>query len=137
MSLVIAPYTPDLQKKWDVFVQESRNGTFLHSRAYMDYHSDRFKDQSVIVKSNDNIVGVFPANEANDTISSHDGLTFGGLVFGMSQRASQIQEMLSELAEYYSKMGFKKILYKSVPHLFHKYPAEDDLFWLYRNEDRN
>jgi hypothetical protein len=51
-----------MEDDWDRFVAKSRNGTFIHSRAFMDYHSDRFDDQSVLVISNDEIIGVFPAH---------------------------------------------------------------------------
>ena len=51
-------YSPDMEDDWDRFVAKSRNGTFIHSRAFMDYHSDRFDDQSVLVISNDEIIGV-------------------------------------------------------------------------------
>ena len=37
-------YTPSMLPEWDRVVRESRNGTFLHLRGYMDYHADRFAD---------------------------------------------------------------------------------------------
>lgn len=33
---------------WDQFVRESRNGTFLFQRPFMEYHKDRFEDASLL-----------------------------------------------------------------------------------------
>ena len=47
----IEAYTPALKgATWDELVQASRNGVFLHLRDYMDYHSDRFTDASLIAR---------------------------------------------------------------------------------------
>lgn len=130
MGMKVIAYRPDMAAAWDAFVQHSRNGTFLHARTFMDYHSDRFGDRSSIVMLDDEIVGLFPANDAGAVVASHNGLTFGGLVFGIDQRASLVRDMLAVLMNYYSGLGYEKILYKAVPHVFHRYPAEDDLFAL-------
>ena len=34
---------------WNHFVAQSKNGTFLLDRRYMDYHADRFEDHSLMV----------------------------------------------------------------------------------------
>ena len=36
------------REAWNAFVALSKNGTFLFDRSYMDYHSDRFKDHSLM-----------------------------------------------------------------------------------------
>ena len=44
----IQRYTSDKQAEWDAFIAQSKNGTFLMQRGYMDYHSDRFVDCSLM-----------------------------------------------------------------------------------------
>ena len=44
--IAVRPYTPDEAECWNELVAQSRNGTFLFDRRYMDYHSDRFADHS-------------------------------------------------------------------------------------------
>ena len=44
----IQQYIPALRPEWDCFIANSRNGTFLFFRNYMDYHSDRFIDNSLL-----------------------------------------------------------------------------------------
>lgn len=47
-SFSIIRYNPALVDEWNEFVTRSKNGTFLFDRRYMDYHSDRFEDFSLM-----------------------------------------------------------------------------------------
>ncbi len=59
----ICRYTLNKQTEWDDFVKVSKNGTFLFLRAYMDYHSDRFQDHSLMFYNEKNkLIAVLPAN---------------------------------------------------------------------------
>ena len=40
----IIRYTADKADEWNQFVAQSKNGTFLFDRRYMDYHAERFED---------------------------------------------------------------------------------------------
>ena len=44
----IERYNPCHRKEWDEFVETAKNSSFLHRRAYMDYHSHRFADYSLM-----------------------------------------------------------------------------------------
>ena len=44
----IKRYSDRCKDEWDDFVRDSRNGTFLFMRGYMDYHADRFADFSLM-----------------------------------------------------------------------------------------
>ena len=49
----------------------------------MDYHRDRFPDHSLVVRDPEGeLVAVLPAHAAGDTVGSHHGLSYGGLVIG-------------------------------------------------------
>ena len=59
----ICRYTQNKQTEWDDFVKVSKNGTFLFLRSYMDYHSDRFQDHSLMFYNEKNrLIAVLPAN---------------------------------------------------------------------------
>ncbi len=47
--MTIIPYSINRKETWDAFVQASKNGTFLLQRNFMDYHSDRFFDCSLLI----------------------------------------------------------------------------------------
>ena len=121
-----------MQQSWDEFVARSRNATFLHYRDYMDYHSDRFHDHSLIFLSDKGkIVALLPANAAGETLYSHQGLTYGGMLVSMKSTAKEVIEAFRLLTDYAKEQGFKKIIYKPVPSLYHRYPCEEDLYALF------
>ncbi|MCS3802730.1 hypothetical protein HNO92_000380 [Chromobacterium alkanivorans] len=131
MSAIFS-YKPDLKDAWDSVVRQSKNGTFLHLRDYMDYHADRFIDRSVLVYDKSNPIAVFPCSIHDDTVVSHGGLTYGGLIYGIEVHANTVLDVFQLLAEHYKSAGFKKIIYKPVPRVFHTYPADEDLYCLFR-----
>ena len=81
--MIVERYRDTDAAAWDAFVRASRNGTFLFERGYMDYHRDRFPDHSLVVRDAEGeLVAVLPAHAAGDTVASHNGLSYGGLVIG-------------------------------------------------------
>jgi len=128
----IINYSPELEETWNRVVGSSKNGNFLHLRKYMEYHSDRFDDRSILVLSNGKAVAALPCNQIGTSIISHGGLTYGGLLYGNDLHAPDVLEIFSEVRKYFKANGCDKLIYKAVPHVFHKYPAEEDLYALYR-----
>jgi len=129
-------YSEELEDVWDRFVNDAWNGTFLHSRRFLSYHGRRFEDASLLVNDEDGrTIAVFPAAAhpvAKDTVVSHPGATFGGLVAGGQCRGESCITALREIADHYRGMGFKKLLYKVTPHIYHQIPFQDDLYALFR-----
>jgi hypothetical protein len=117
---------------WNDFLLGAKNSVFLYHRDYMDYHADRFIDHSLIIYKKGSPVAVLPANEKGYEIISHGGLTFGGLVHGYTTGVASILEIFSLVVAYYKAAGFNALVYKSVPYIFHKYPAQEDLYALFR-----
>lgn len=117
---------------WDAFIDNSKNGTFLFKRDYMDYHSDRFCDHSLIFLSKNSILAVLPATSAGHTFSSHAGLTYGGLVMARGITAIDVLEILRMIVHYLIDNEFSTFIYKPVPHIYHLIPAEEDLYALFR-----
>lgn len=128
----VITYRPNLQDEWDEIVRKSKNGTFLHLRNYMDYHADRFFDRSLVFYEKDKPVAVFPCTAHGDSIVSHGGLTYGGLIYSKDLHATTILNVFQSLGRHYKDAGFQKIIYKPVPHVFHTYPADEDLYCLFR-----
>lgn len=127
-------YNDSMANEWNDFVRASKNGTFLFCRDFMDYHADRYKDASLVfVDKKNNICGLFPANIKGDTVYSHGGLTYGGFVLNDRAVQTTVNEMFVLAADYYAKnYGAIKIIYKPVPHIYHKLPSEEDLYALFR-----
>ena len=133
-SIKVVRYSACLKDIWDNFVEESRNGTFLHKRAYMEYHSDRFCDYSMLFYCGDRPIALLPANITDEAVVSHGGLTYGGLIMGNDATAERVLEIFDVLKEHLAKeTNAKRLLYRPVPHIYHSYPCEEDLYALFRN----
>lgn len=129
----IKKYNPDLKAVWDEFVASCCNATFMHQRPYMDYHSDRFTDHSLMAYRDGRLVAVLPANAVGGTLYSHQGLTYGGWLHGLKHfDATVMMEVMESACSWLKDNGFEAIVYKPVPHIYHRYPAEEDLYALFR-----
>ena len=127
----IVRYTADKAEEWNKFVAESKNGTFLFDRHYMDYHSDRFQDYSLMFYRNGGLYALLPANREDNILWSHRGLTYGGIILNTESTAARIQQLFRELNDYLRADGFIKVVYKPVPHIFHRIPSEEDIYSLF------
>lgn len=79
-ELRIDRYESKYKSQWDNFIDRSKNGVFLFYRDYMDYHSNKFEDFSLMFFNGNKLVAVMPANIEKDVVISHNGLTFGGII---------------------------------------------------------
>ena len=127
----IKRYTPAFANEWNQFVAASKNGTFLFDRRYMDYHADRFQDYSLLFYLGERLLAVLPAHQSGDTLCSHNGLTYGGLVMSPRLTVVQTMHLFRELNDYLRAEGFHHVSYKCIPWIYHRLPAEEDLYALY------
>jgi hypothetical protein len=127
----IRRYNPSLADAWNQFVARSKNGTFLIDRNYMDYHQDRFEDCSLVFFRKNRIYALLPANIVGNTLYSHQGLTYGGLIMDEHCTGSMVFQLFTELNAFLVQMGIKHVEYKPTPSIYHVIPAEEDLYALY------
>ncbi|MBQ3312812.1 MAG: GNAT family N-acetyltransferase [Prevotella sp.] len=127
----IRRYTPELADEWNQFVAKSKNGTFLFDRRYMDYHADRFNDFSLMFFLGNRLLAVLPSHVSGDTLYSHNGLTYGGLVMSYQLTIVQTMALFHELNDYLRLQGVKHVQYKCIPWIYHRISAEEDLYALY------
>ena len=117
---------------WDEFVRKSKNGTFLFARSYMEYHRDRFEDHSLLVFDDDGcLIALLPATRAETALSSHGGLTYGGLVTDETMKVPKMLLVFEALLRFLREHSFRSIVYKTVPHIYHRAPAEEDRYALF------
>ena len=130
----IVKYDGSMKGQWDEMVRNSRNGTFLHERGYMDYHSDRFTDCSLVALRDGKMCGLLPANIDGDTLWSHRGLTYGGWIVPLKHFDTTVMvEVMDAAIAWMQGNGLKRLVYKAVPHIYHRYPCEEDLYALFRH----
>jgi hypothetical protein len=128
----VLSYDPGKKSVWDSVVHSSKTGNFLHLRDYLEYHQDRFEDASILINYKKKTIAVFPCSTHGDSVVSHGGLTYGGLLYGREVRAHLVIEMLVAVTSHYKRKGAARLVYKVVPNCFHKYPAEEDQYALFR-----
>lgn len=150
--MIVVPYALSYKEIWDSFVVDSKNGTFLLMRDYMDYHADRFFDCSLLVyegepegadamgpRGRDGLKAVFPANwvEEERTVYSHRGLTYGGLIVDPEITQMEVLVVMQKVMQYYRDMlQATTLVYKPIPYIYSPYPSGEDLFALYRGGAR-
>lgn len=126
-------YNSSLKTEWDNFVHGSKNGTFLFFRDYMDYHQERFADNSLLVfDDKEKLLALLPANKKNDALISHGGLTYGGFITDERMKTATMLEIFRLTLDYLRENSFQELIYKTVPHIYHNAPAEEDLYALFR-----
>jgi len=132
--VTINRYEPRYKPLWDEFIAKSKNGVFLFYRDYIEYHSDRFTDFSLMFFDDNRLIAVMPANIKDDMLFSHGGLTFGGIISDQRMKTPMMLEIFDALKEYLKTRGIVKIVYKAIPHIYHNVPAEEDLYALFRHD---
>ena len=126
----VKQYHSEYKERWDSFITDSKNGIFLFYRDYMEYHADRFQDNSLMFWEQEQLVGVMPANCSDGVLVSHGGLTFGGIIINHAMKTLKMVEVFNALLRYLHKQKFKKLFYKPVPYIYTSAPAEEDLYLL-------
>ena len=147
--MTIIPYSVYRKETWDAFIDMSKNGTFLLKRGFMDYHSDRFFDCSLLIYTGispdeefkekslttKDLVAVFPANwdKEQRIVYSHQGLTYGGLVVLPEVTQKEVMDMMQAIIQYYRDyMQAQRLVYKPVPYIYSSIPSGEDLYALFR-----
>ena len=127
----IVRYTAEQADAWNQFVATSKNATFLFDRRYMDYHADRFHDHSLLFYRGERLMAVLPAHVEGDTLFTHRGLTYGGLLMSEQLTISEAMMLFRELNDMLRSEGLKHVCYKAIPWIYHRLSAEEDLYALY------
>jgi hypothetical protein len=130
----IIKYTKEYKNIWNEFVRNAKNSHFFFLRDYMEYHSDRFEDYSLLIfNESKKLISVLPANIKDDVLYSHQGLTFGGFLIDDKMKTETMLEIFQSLKVFLKEQNIKKIVYKCIPYIYHTKPSEEDRYALFRN----
>ncbi len=130
----ILQYEAKLSNDWDYFIKSSKNGTFMLNRNYMDYHSDRFTDNSLMFYDDDKLAAIIPASLHGNELISHGGLTYGGIITDKKMTVQKMLAVFSSLKKYLKENNISKLIYKRVPSIYYTYPSDEDLYALFIND---
>ncbi len=103
---------------WDDFVARAKNATFLFNRGFMDYHSDRFDDYSLLVFDGKKLCAVVPANLVNGEVCAHQGLTYAGIVFLKGLKFSNVLGVYKSILQFLESQKIQRFVIKVVPRIY-------------------
>ena len=124
-------YTETMKSTWNEFVRNSDNGHFMFLRDYMDYHSDRFEDHSLLIYDENKLRALLPACERENVLHSHQGLTYGGLILNSKSYATDVKEILATVVDYAKSNDIQDLVYKCIPPVYHRQGREEDRYALW------
>lgn len=130
----VIKYNESYKEIWDLFVSKAKNIHFFFYRDYMEYHKDRFEDFSLMFwDERDKLIAIMPASIKDNVVTSHGGLTFGGILSDKKMTASTMLAIFDIIKTFLLEHNIKELVYKPLPYIYHKYPAQEDLYALFRN----
>jgi hypothetical protein len=130
--MIIRKYEKIFKNEWNNFVNKAKNGHFFFNRDFMEYHSNKFQDFSLIIfDDNDKILSILPANIKENTLYSHQGLTFGGFVTNERTNVASMLGFFKLLKIYLHSNNISRMVYKAIPYIYHSMPAEEDRYALF------
>ncbi len=131
-TYTVKKYTETDFKTWNDFIAQAKNATFLFHRDFMEYHQDRFEDYSLMIFEGEKLVVVLPANKSGDTLYSHKGLTYGGLVFLSKFNAEKVELILDEILFFLKENAIAVLYYKPIPDFYLSKGNQEVDFFLFK-----
>lgn len=125
----IIRYENRFKNDWDNFIDKAKNSTFLFKRDFMEYHSDRFDDFSLMIFEKDILKAVLPANIKDNVVFSHQGLTYGGLLIKNSCKLDFYEKIFNDLLHFLAKNKITYLEIKILPSIYCK-ASNDEISYL-------
>jgi hypothetical protein len=128
----VEKYTKENRLAWDTFISGAKNATFLFARDFMEYHSDRFTDYSLLVYKDDMLYAVLPANIVGDKLYSHKGLTYGSLVLSKSAKLLYTFEAFKALLAFLNAKAISTLELRNIPTFYNTIPSDELSYFLFK-----
>ena len=128
----VVRYTSDFYSQWNLFVEGAKNATFMFHRDFMEYHADRFEDFSLLFFKKNSLVSIMPLNRVNDTVFSHQGLSYGGLVLSKKSTLKDALKTFEAILWFLKDLGIKTVILKPVPRIYNTLPSDEIDYVLFK-----
>ena len=127
-------YQKNNYNDWNAFIGQAKNATFLFHRDFMEYHSDRFQDFSLIVLDGEKWVAVLPANVVGNEVFSHQGLTYGGLVLLEKTGAATAEIILNVILSFLKENKIQNLILKLIPDFYQLRASNEINYFLFQTK---
>jgi len=115
----IKKYSKIFINEWNDFVAFSNNGSLFANRHFLNYHIKRsFKDCSLLFYYNKKIVAVLPAAIKKNSLYSHPGASYGGIILASGVNFKTINLIVKELTQFCLKKNFRSIVLIMCPQAY-------------------
>jgi len=84
----------------------------------MDYHSHRFQDFSLMVYKNDKLIALLPANVVDNVVYSHQGLTYGGLIYSKGLKTIDFIKVFKAILNFLNNKNVTHLTIKELPNIY-------------------
>lgn len=125
-SYTVKKYDSSDYLLWNTFVASAKNATFLFHRDFMEYHHHKFEDFSLLIfDDKQKVIALLPANRVGDTLFSHQGLTYGGLVLNQKTKLHEVIEITFHLLKFLAENTISKLHLKIIPPIYNHFPSDE------------
>jgi len=131
-KFTVKKYDQNDYKIWNDFIAQAKNATFLFHRDFMEYHKDRFEDFSLLVYQDEKLISILPANKVGNSLYSHQGLTYGGLVFTAKVKGEKVEAVLDAILYFLKENSFETFYYKPIPNFYFPEGNNEIDFFLFK-----
>ncbi|WP_179005511.1 GNAT family N-acetyltransferase [Winogradskyella forsetii] len=111
-------YKSSEKETWNSFALKSNQDTFLFQRDFMDYHSHTFRDFSLMVYKKDKLMAMLPANLVEDAVYSHQGLTYGSLIYSKELKTTDFIRVFRAVLEFLNSSEINSLTLKELPTIY-------------------
>lgn len=131
-KFTVKKYDQNDYKIWNDFIAQAKNATFLFHRDFMEYHKYRFEDFSLLVYQDEKLISILPANKVGNSLYSHQGLTYGGLVFTAKIKGAKVEAVLDAVLYFLKENLFETFYYKPIPNFYFPEGNNEIDFFLFK-----
>ncbi|WP_405575648.1 GNAT family N-acetyltransferase [Winogradskyella sp. Asnod2-B02-A] len=123
-------YKSSDKELWNDFALKSNQDTFLFQRDFMDYHSHTFQDFSLMVSKKGKLLALLPANLVEQSLYSHQGLTYGSLMYSKGFKTIDFIHVFKAILEFLDQKEIKSLTIKELPAIYLHNESNNSLVYL-------
>ncbi|WP_318542855.1 GNAT family N-acetyltransferase [Marixanthotalea marina] len=115
-------------------MKKAKNATFLFHRDFIEYHSDRFEDHSLMLYKEAKLIAVLPANIKSGILYSHLGLSYGGFVLHETVSFFDVFNVFETTLKYLHTNSIEEFHVKLLPIIYANLPSDEMDYLLFKTQ---
>ncbi|WP_282031342.1 GNAT family N-acetyltransferase [Winogradskyella eximia] len=123
-------YKSSDKELWNDFALKSNQDTFLFQRDFMDYHNHIFQDFSLMVYKKRKLLALLPANLVEQSLYSHQGLTYGSLIYSKGFKTIDFIHVFKAILEFLDQKRITSLTIKELPTIYLHNESNNSLSYL-------